>query len=112
MDLTIHALTKYPSGGGDILMGSVVTRDEKLHHRLFRMHAILGISVSGDDTAQIQRSLAHMSLRYEQQSNNAKTLLTWLKEQPQFAQVLHQVIKLHLVINTGKKFAQQVKVQA
>ena len=44
MDLTIHALTKYPSGGGDILMGSVVTRDEKLHHRLFRMHAILGIS--------------------------------------------------------------------
>ncbi|MDC5150180.1 PLP-dependent transferase [Acinetobacter baumannii] len=89
VDLTIHALTKYPSGGGDILMGSVVTRDEKLHHRLFRMHAILGISVSGDDTAQIQRSLAHMSLRYEQQSNNAKTLLTWLKEQSQFAQVLH-----------------------
>lgn len=30
-----------------------------------------------------------MSLRYEQQSNNTKTLLTWLKEQPQFAQVLH-----------------------
>lgn len=28
VDLTIHALTKYPSGGGDILMGSVVTRDE------------------------------------------------------------------------------------
>ncbi|WP_263406445.1 PLP-dependent transferase, partial [Klebsiella pneumoniae] len=53
------------------------------------MHAIFGISVSGDDTALIQRSLAHMSLRYEQQSNNAKTLLTWLKEQPQFAQVLH-----------------------
>ena len=112
MDLTIHALTKYPSGGGDILMGSVVTRDEKLHHRLFRMHAILGISVSGDDTAQIQRSLAHMSLRYEQQSNNAKTLLTWLKSNLSLHKFYIQVIKLHLVINTGKKFAQQVKVQA
>ena len=89
VDLTVHALTKYPSGGGDILMGSIVTRDEKLHHRLFRTHALQGVSVSGDDTAQIQRSLAHMTLRYEQQSQNAQTLLAWLKQQPQFAQTLH-----------------------
>ncbi|RLZ10061.1 cystathionine beta-lyase [Acinetobacter sp. 2JN-4] len=89
VDITAHALTKYPSGGGDILMGSVVTRDQALHHKLFRMHAIQGISVSGDDTAQIQRSLAHMSLRYEQQAKNANKLLDWLKQQPQFSQVLH-----------------------
>ena len=31
VDITIHALTKYPSGGGDVLMGSVTTRDEALH---------------------------------------------------------------------------------
>ncbi|MBP8006572.1 MAG: PLP-dependent transferase [Acinetobacter sp.] len=89
VDITAHALTKYPSGGGDILMGSVVTRDQALHHKLFRMHAIQGISVSGDDTAQIQRSLAHMSLRYEQQAKNANKLLDWLKQQSQFSQVLH-----------------------
>lgn len=89
VDITVHALTKYPSGGGDILMGSVVTRDQLLHHKLYRMHAIQGISVSGDDTAQIQRSLAHMSLRYEQQSKSAMIVLDWLKQQPQFSQVLH-----------------------
>ena len=89
VDVTVHALTKYPSGGGDILMGSVVTRDQNLHHKLYRMHAIQGISVSGDDTAQIQRSLAHMSLRYEQQSQSTLRLLDWLKQQPQFTQVLH-----------------------
>lgn len=89
VDVTVHALTKYPSGGGDILMGSVVTRDQHLHHKLYRMHAIQGISVSGDDTAQIQRSLAHMSLRYEQQSQSTIRLLDWLKQQPQFTQVLH-----------------------
>ncbi|KYQ84668.1 cystathionine beta-lyase [Acinetobacter sp. NRRL B-65365] len=89
VDITVHALTKYPSGGGDILMGSVVTRDQQLHHKLYRMHAIQGISVSGDDTAQIQRSLAHMSLRYEQQAQSARVLLEWLKQQPQFSQVLH-----------------------
>jgi len=89
VDMTVHALTKYPSGGGDILMGSVVTRNKKLHHQLFRMHAIQGISVSGDDVAQVQRSLASMQLRYQHQSQSALTLLAWLKQQAEFVQVLH-----------------------
>ncbi|HBO70958.1 MAG TPA: cystathionine beta-lyase [Acinetobacter sp.] len=109
VDLTVHALTKYPSGGGDILMGSVVTRDQQLHHKLFKMHATQGICVSGDDSAQIQRSLAHMSLRYNQQSLNAIKVLDWLKQQPQFSQILHPSLSNAAghqfwaeVCNTGK----------
>lgn len=89
VDLTVHALTKYPSGGGDILMGSVVTVDKNLHHQLFRMHAIQGISISGDDAAQVQRSLASMRVRYEHQSQSTLKLLSWLKQQTEFVQVLH-----------------------
>ena len=89
VDITVHALTKYPSGGGDILMGSVVTRDQNLHHQLFRMHAIQGIAISGDDAAQVQRSLASMRLRYEHQSQSTLKLLDWLKQQHEFVQVLH-----------------------
>ena len=89
VDISVHALTKYPSGGGDILMGSVVTQDQHLHHQLFRMHAIQGISISADDAAQVQRSLASMQLRYEQQSRSTVQLLKWLKQQPQFIQILH-----------------------
>ena len=89
VDLSVHALTKYPSGGGDILMGSVVTQDKNLHHKLFRMHAIQGIAISGDDAAQVQRSLSSMQIRYERQAETALKLLTWLKTQDIFAQVLH-----------------------
>ena len=89
VDITVHALTKYPSGGGDILMGSIVTRDKKLHHQLFKMHALQGVSVSGDDVAQIQRSLASMKVRYETQSASALQLMNWLKQQDDFVQVLH-----------------------
>lgn len=92
VDMTVHALTKYPSGGGDILMGSVVTRDRKLHHALFKMHALQGICISGDDAAQIQRSLASMALRYEQQSKTALHLTKWLEQQDTFAQVLHPAL--------------------
>lgn len=89
VDITVHALTKYPSGGGDILMGSVVTRDQKLHHELFRIHAIQGISVSGDDVAQVQRSLASMQVRYQHQAQSCLKLLAWLQQRNEFVQVLH-----------------------
>ena len=89
VDITVHALTKYPSGGGDILMGSIVTQNKTLHHALFRMHALQGISISGDDVAQIQRSLASMPLRYQHQSQSALKLKDWLKGQVEFNQVLH-----------------------
>ena len=89
VDISVHALTKYPSGGADILMGSVLTHDKALHHRLFRMHALQGIAISADDAAQIQRSLPSMRLRYEQQSKNAIQVMEWLKQQSSFQQVLH-----------------------
>src|SRR5690606_26399499 len=33
-DLSIQALTKYQSGGSDVLLGSIVSRDRQLHQRL------------------------------------------------------------------------------
>ena len=44
VDIAMQALTKYPSGGADVLMGSVVTRDLDLHHRLLQAHAALARS--------------------------------------------------------------------
>ena len=38
VDVSAHALTKYPSGGGDVLMGAVTTRDEALHLKLKLTH--------------------------------------------------------------------------
>lgn len=89
VDISAHALTKYPSGGGDILMGSVVTNHKSLHQQLLRMHAIQGIAISGDDAAQVQRSLASMQIRYQHQSQSTLKILNWLKTQDAFAQVLH-----------------------
>lgn len=89
VDISVHALTKYPSGGGDILMGSIVTQNRALHLKLLKMHALQGISISGDDAAQIIRSLPHMQIRYEQQAKSAIQIMHWLKQQPHFAQVLH-----------------------
>ena len=43
IDIVMQALTKFPSGGGDVLMGSVTTRDEALHERIKLTHMRLGL---------------------------------------------------------------------
>ena len=92
VDLTIHALTKYPSGGGDVLMGSIVTRSDELARVLKLTHMRLGTGVGANDAEMVLRSLASMPLRYKAQDTAARTLATWCASQPAFSQVLHPAL--------------------
>jgi cystathionine beta-lyase len=92
VDLTIHALTKYPSGGGDVLMGSVITRDEALHLRLKLTHMRLGLGVGANDVEAVLRALPSIALRYRAQDQACRALALWLQEQTQVAQVLHPAL--------------------
>lgn len=95
VDISVHALTKYPSGGGDILMGSISTNERELHLKMLRMHALQGIAISGDDAAQITRSLPHMVLRYQQHQKNTLAILDSLKQCAKFSQILHPSLSSH-----------------
>jgi cystathionine beta-lyase len=64
VDISVQALTKYPSGGGDVLMGSVITRDEALHLKLKLSHMRLGTGVGANDAETVLRSLPSIALRY------------------------------------------------
>lgn len=88
-DIVVQALTKYPSGGGDVLMGSVVTRDEQLHQHLKLTHMRLGWGVGANDAEAVLRSLPSMAVRYEAQDRAARKLAAWLRERPEVAQLLH-----------------------
>ena len=92
VDLTIHALTKYPSGGGDVLMGSIVTRNDELARVLKLSHMRLGTGVGANDAEMVLRSLASLPLRYKAQDMAARTLATWCASQPAFSQVLHPAL--------------------
>ena len=89
VDVSIQALTKYPSGGGDVLMGSVVTNDEALHQLVHFCHMRVGYGVSGNDCEGVLRGLPSMALRYAAQDAATRQLATWLQSQPQIAAVLH-----------------------
>jgi len=92
VDISIHALTKYPSGGGDVLMGSVMTRDAGLHMKLKLSHMRLGMGVGANDAEAVLRSLPSIGLRYRAHDEVARRLAVWLQDQPHIAQVLHPAL--------------------
>jgi cysteine-S-conjugate beta-lyase len=92
VDVSMQALTKYPSGGADVLMGSVVTRDHALHQQLLMTHMRLGLGVSGNDTELVLRGLNTMVLRYAAQDAATRELATWMQTQAGVARVLHPAL--------------------
>ncbi|MFC7408371.1 PLP-dependent transferase [Hydrogenophaga atypica] len=91
-DVVMHALTKYPSGGADVLMGSVVTRDPALHHMLVDTHMRFGIGVGANDAELVLRGLPTTALRYEAQDRSTRVLAQWMSERPEVACVLHPAL--------------------
>lgn len=91
-DISVQALTKYPSGGADVLMGSVVTRDEALHQLVHFCHMRVGYGVSGNDAELVLRGLGTIALRYAAQDAATRTLAAWLQQQQQVEAVLHPAL--------------------
>ena len=92
VDVSAHALTKYPSGGGDVLMGAVTTRDEALHLKIKLTHMRLGLGGGANDAEAVLRALPSIALRYRAQDQAARALARWCQSQPAFAQVLHPAL--------------------
>jgi cystathionine beta-lyase len=91
-DVSIHALTKYPSGGGDVLMGSIITRDPDLHMKLKLTHMRFGLAVGPNDVEAVLRSLPSIVLRYQAHDIAARALAVWCQQLPEIAQVLHPAL--------------------
>jgi cystathionine beta-lyase len=92
VDVSVHALTKYPSGGGDVLMGAITTRDESIHHQIKLCHMRLGLGVGANDVELVLRSLPSIAVRYVAQDQTARALALWLSQQDFCAQVLHPAL--------------------
>ena len=91
-DVSVQALTKYPSGGGDVLMGSVVTQSEALHQQIHACHMRTGLGIAANDAELVLRGLQTMALRYAAQDAATRTLATWMQQHSSVACVLHPAL--------------------
>ncbi|WP_374306533.1 PLP-dependent aspartate aminotransferase family protein [Dongia sp.] len=92
VDISVQALSKYANGHSDVLMGSISVRDPVLAAKIKGTIWRLGIGVSPDDCALVQRGLQTMSIRLTHSGAVATRMATWIATQPAVACVLHPAL--------------------
>ncbi len=91
VDISIQAVTKYPAGHSDVLMGTVSANAEHWP-RLKDTNGALGICGAPDDAYQVLRGLRTMGVRLERHQESALAIAKWLEGRDEVAQVLHPAL--------------------
>lgn len=91
VDISIHALTKYPSGHADLILGSVSANQRTWQH-LRDTQSALGICAAPDDCYLVYRGLKTMAVRLQQHQKNALEVARWLQGRNEVAKVLHPAL--------------------
>lgn len=92
VDVSIHALTKYPGGHSDIILGAVVVNSDE-DWRWLRQGALeLGNYASPDDCWLALRGLRSMHVRLKAAEAAGLKLALWFAGRPEVARVLHPAL--------------------
>ncbi len=91
VDISIHALTKYPGGHSDLVLGSV-SANEKHWKQLHDAQLQLGVCAQGDDCFAVLRGLRTMGVRLARHEKSALKIATWLDGKKQVSRVLHPAL--------------------
>jgi len=94
VDISIHALTKYPAGHSDLVLGSV-SANARCWKKLHAHHGIMGCCASPDDTYMTLRGIRSMGVRIREHEKNSIELAKWLEANPAIATVLHPALPSH-----------------
>jgi cystathionine beta-lyase len=92
VDVSIQALTKYVGGHSDAFMGSAAARDPAIARRLADGVLHMGWAVSSEDAYAMLRGLRTLPLRMAHHGESGLTVASWLRDQPEVAQVLHPAL--------------------
>ncbi|XP_045462655.1 putative cystathionine gamma-lyase 2 [Harmonia axyridis] len=94
-DVVMHSLTKYMNGHSDIIMGALVTNDDKLGEKIYFLQKAMGVVPSPFDCSQVLRSLKTLALRLKKHQANSLVLAKYLETHPKIERVLHPGLPSH-----------------
>jgi cystathionine beta-lyase len=92
VDVSIQAVTKYPAGHSDILIGSVTVNSDEDWATLHAGSRGLGQYASPDDCWLTLRGMRTMGVRLELQEQSGLAVARWLTQRPEVARVLHPAL--------------------
>ena len=86
-DIVMHSVTKYMGGHSDVVMGALITRDEKVDAALRTIQNNCGAIAQPFDSFLVLRGLKTLHLRIERHCINGKKIAHWLKDNPNVGKV-------------------------
>ncbi|MEI6508754.1 MAG: cystathionine gamma-synthase [Bacteroidota bacterium] len=86
-DIVMHSVTKYLGGHSDVVMGALVTNDDKLHEQLAFIHNSCGATPGPQDSFLVLRGLKTLHLRMKAHCENGKVIANFLHNHPKIEKV-------------------------
>jgi cystathionine beta-lyase/cystathionine gamma-synthase len=86
-DIVMHSVTKYMGGHSDVVMGALITKDEKVDAALRTIQNNCGAIAQPFDSFLVLRGLKTLHLRIERHCINGKKIARWLKDNPNVGKV-------------------------
>jgi cystathionine gamma-lyase len=86
-DIVMHSVTKYLSGHSDVIMGALITNDEKLYQELAFIHNSCGAVPGPQDSFLVLRGIKTLHLRMERHCFNGRKIAEFLKNHPKVGKV-------------------------
>ncbi len=86
-DLVMHSLTKYISGHSDVVMGALITSNEKLYEELKFIQNASGATPGPQDCFLVIRGIKTLHVRMQRHCENGAAVAKFLKSHPAIAEV-------------------------
>ena len=86
-DIVMHSVTKYISGHSDVVMGALVTNNDKLHEKLYFILNTSGANPGPMDSFLVLRGIKTLHLRMERHCFNGRKVAEFLKTHPKIEKV-------------------------
>lgn len=81
-DIVLHSATKYLGGHSDVVAGLAVVSSPELGEKLHFIQNAVGAILGPQDSWLLIKGIKTLPLRMDRHCENAKAVVSWLKEQP------------------------------
>ena len=86
-DIVMHSVTKYLGGHSDVIMGALITNDEKIHQDLAFINNACGAVPGPQDSFLVLRGIKTLHLRMERHCLNGRKIAEFLNTHPKVGKV-------------------------
>jgi cystathionine gamma-lyase/cystathionine beta-lyase len=86
-DIVMHSVTKYLGGHSDVVMGALITNDDKLHEQLYFILNSCGANPGPMDCFLVMRGIKTLHLRMERHCYNGRKIAEYLKTHPKIEKI-------------------------